>query len=234
MTVGDDARQARTPDPSSRHRAGHAAATVARRRPGRPAGAAALTDRTKLLEAAERVIAANGPGVSLEAIAVEAGVTKPMLYQYVGNKDALVEALAERHMRRIDTAIGAATQLAEDRRDRARRFVAAYFGVVDEHRNLYQFLTAGGSSETLPHRSLLFADQSARPLAVVLARQRIADGTDPDVATPWAYGIIGMLHYVTLWWMRETELSIEQVVDHVTQLLWSGVGGDQIAGGSPS
>ena len=50
---------------------------------------------TKLLDAAERLIAKNGPKVSLAAIAVEAGVSKPTLYREVGDKDELVNALAQ-------------------------------------------------------------------------------------------------------------------------------------------
>ena len=202
--------------------------TPKRRRPGRPAGrpagAPTVTDREQLLAAAERLIAASGPAVSMEAVASEAGVTKPILYQHVGNRDALIEALAARHVRRINVAVDAATGSASDPRDRVRRFVNAFFHVVEQDRNLYLFLANGGSGDTWSHRALLFADQAAGPLAKVLARQRIAEGADPAVANTWAYGLVGLLHYVTLWWIREPVLSTDEVVDHVIELLWGGLG----------
>lgn len=203
------------------------ATTVAttRRRVGRPTGAVPVTDRLRLLEAAERSIAANGPTVSMEAIAQEADVTKPVLYQYVGNKDALVQALAERHMVRINTAVERAMGLATDGRARVRRFVSAFFDVVAADRNLYVFLTSAGASESWLQRSTTFADQSARPLAIVLARQRVSAGADPAVATTWAYGTVGLLHYITLWWLRDQSLTLAEIVDHVTELMWSGLGG---------
>ena len=160
----------------------------------------------------------------MEAIAAAAGVTKPMLYQHVGNRDALVEALASRHVRRINLAVDAEVNQAVDARDRVRRFVTAFFDVVEKDRNLYLFLAAGGSGDTWSQRALLFADQAARPLAKVLTRQRIADGADPAVANAWAYGLVGLLHYVTLWWIREPVLTTDEVVDHIIALLWGGLG----------
>ena len=190
---------------------------------GRPTGAVPVTDREQLLDAAERSIARLGPSASMEAIATEAAVTKPVLYQYVGNKEALVEALAERQMVRINTAIDRNTRGLAQGPARVRGFLAAFFDVVAANPALYQFLTAAWANETSPQRSLTFADQSALPLATVLARQRTMMGADPAVATTWAYGIVGMLHYVTLWWLREPVLTLDGIVDHVTELLWPGL-----------
>ena len=70
------------------------------RKRGRPAGRTAadgvIADRDQLLSAAEALIGRDGPQVSLAAIAAQAGVTKPTLYREVGDRDALVHALAER------------------------------------------------------------------------------------------------------------------------------------------
>lgn len=195
-----------------------------RRRVGRPTGAVPVTDRDQLLDAAERAIARFGPGTSMEAIAAEAAVTKPVLYQYVGNKDALVDALAERHMVRINAAVAHATRHRPHGRDRVRALVAAFFGVVAPQPNLYLYFTSAGASENSPHRSMAFADQTALPLAGVLTRQRKEMGADPAVAATWAYGTVGLLHYVTLWWIREPVLTLDEIVDHVTELMWRGLG----------
>lgn len=160
----------------------------------------------------------------MEAVAAAAGVTKPMVYQHVGNRDALVEALASRHVHRINVAVNAEVNQAVDARDRVRRFVTAFFDVVEKDRNLYLFLAGGGAGDTWSQRAMLFADQAARPLAKVLARQRISDGADPSVADAWAYGLVGLLHYVTLWWIREPVLTTDEVVDHIIALLWGGLG----------
>jgi hypothetical protein len=44
------------------------------------------------------------------------------------------------------------------------------------------------------------------------------------VATVWAYGLVGALHFVTLWWLRDEAVDRDEVTAHITELLWSGVG----------
>src|SRR5437763_1568648 len=51
--------------------------------------------RTELLEAAVRAIRRVGPTVSMDAIAAEAGVTKPIIYRHFGDRVGLASALAE-------------------------------------------------------------------------------------------------------------------------------------------
>ena len=54
--------------------------------------------RTELLDAAERVVLRDGPSASMNAIATEAGITKPILYRHFGDKAGLYVALADRHI----------------------------------------------------------------------------------------------------------------------------------------
>lgn len=53
--------------------------------------------RRELLDAADRVVLRDGPGASMNAIAAEAGITKPILYRHFGDKGGLYSALAKRH-----------------------------------------------------------------------------------------------------------------------------------------
>lgn len=53
--------------------------------------------RRELLEAADRVVLRDGPKASMNAIAAEAGITKPILYRHFGDKGGLYRALATRH-----------------------------------------------------------------------------------------------------------------------------------------
>lgn len=165
----------------------------------------------------------------MEAIAAEAAVTKPTLYREIGDKDALVEALAERLVDRIIAAVGAGVAGQAGAQAQLRGFVSAYLDVVERDRALYLYVTAGGTSDDRLRQALHLADRSAAPIAEQLAAQRVADGADPSVAVVWSYGLIGMLHFVTLWWMRDGEVDRDRLTDQVTELMWSGLGNERAA-----
>src|SRR5215472_2875182 len=55
-----------------------------------------LQRRRQFVDAALRVLEAQGPDLLMDAVAAEAGVTKPVLYRYFSDKAELVDALAER------------------------------------------------------------------------------------------------------------------------------------------
>ncbi|MEZ5557062.1 MAG: TetR/AcrR family transcriptional regulator [Pseudomonadales bacterium] len=177
-----------------------------------------------LLSAAEQLIHDQGPIVSLEAIALAAGVTKPTLYREVGDRDALVNALAERLATRMAEAIAGLVAQASTPRDGLRNLVAGYLALAARERNLYLFVTAGGPGDDRVQQSLLLADGAARQFAQGIAAYRTAQGADSAVATVWSYGIVGALHFVTLWWLRDQASEMDLVIDQITALLWTGMG----------
>ena len=198
------------------------------RRRGRPAGRTTadgvIADRNTLLLAAEQLIRDQGPAVSLQAIAKAAGVTKPTLYRELGDRDALVHALAERLAVRMTEAITRLIAEAGTPQRGLRNLIAAYLHLAARDRALYLFVTAGGNNDDRVKHSLLLADGAVDQFVEPLAAFRRASGADPDVATVWSYGILGAVHFVTLWWLREQTSDLERVIDQITALLWSGLG----------
>jgi AcrR family transcriptional regulator len=195
--------------------------TAAPRRPrGRPRGGEHVVDREGLLDLAEQVIARDGHGASLDAIALEAGVTKPIVYARIGGRAALADALAVRLAERLNAAalgvLGSAAPL-----DRA--LLAALFRTtletVGAHRELFLYVTRGTAGDT-PERTLYLAGHSAAPMAELLAHWRSASGRDPDVAVPWAYAVIGMLNLATLWWTEESSLTAAELASMLADLVW--------------
>lgn len=200
---------------------------AAPRRPGRPAGRTVhhgvIADRESLLAAAERLIRDQGPGVSLDAIAAEAGVTKPILYRGVGDRDALVNALAQRLTARMSEEVARLVADASDSRDAVRRLVGGYLRHAEADRHLYLYVTLSSAGDDRVRKSLILADGTAVQFAENIAAYRTAHGADASVATAWAYGLLGALHFVTLWWLRDQTVDIDQATDQITALLWSGL-----------
>lgn len=208
----------KTPPSATRHRL---------RRPGRPAGRTAsdgvIADRETLLAAAERLIRKQGPNVSLDAIATEAGVTKPTLYRGVGDRDALLYALAERLTARMASDVERRVAGASEPRDALQRLVEGYLEHAASERNLYLYVSAGAVGDDRIRQLLLLADGSATRFAERIAAHRTSQGADASVATVWSYGLVGALHFVTLWWLRDQTVAVGDVTDQITALLWPGL-----------
>ena len=87
-------------------------------------------------------------------------------------------------------------------------------------------MTAGGNNVDRVQQSLLLADGAVDQFVEPIAAYRREHGADPEVATVWSYGLLGAVHFVTLWWLRDQTPDLERVIDQITALLWSGLGLD--------
>ncbi|HEX9259307.1 MAG TPA: TetR/AcrR family transcriptional regulator [Acidimicrobiales bacterium] len=189
---------------------------------GRPPGGRPVADKEAILNAAERVIARDGNGASLDAIAAEAGITKPVVYARVGDRADLSNALAARLSDRIvDTA---SLELAGRAFDREMLSVIfrSTLETIGAHCEVFLYVTRGAADDT-SGQALYLASKSASPLAGLLAGWREESGQDTSVATPWAYAIIGMLNMVALWWIEEGQPDVATLADQLVDLVWPGM-----------
>src|SRR5687767_9352093 len=71
--------------------------------------------RERLLDAAVRAVRREGPNVSMDEIAAEAGVTKPIVYRAFGDREGLTKALADRFADELAASLqGAITTATTD------------------------------------------------------------------------------------------------------------------------
>jgi AcrR family transcriptional regulator len=197
--------------------------STSERRPGRPRAGQARATADSLLQTAEALIRRDGPGVTLEQVAAEAGVTKPIVYHHVGNRDALGRALAERLVDRITAAVDAATAGATSPRDGLDRFLRAYLTTVWDDRHLFLYVSGGGHDRI--DETLRLADRAVAPMTEGFASMRRDQGADDTVAATWAYAVVGMLHFATLAWIRDDGGDVDTLAAHLGELLWSGLAG---------
>jgi AcrR family transcriptional regulator len=194
---------------------------AAARRRGRPP----LADRERLLDAAEATIRRHGPRVSLDRIAAKAGVTKPVLFAHVGDRRALVHALAERLLGRIESRVAAAVAAAAPGRAALECLIRAELETIAADRHIYAFVNGAGAGDTTLESTLEFARRSAAPLVAGIAHDRRRAGLDPAPAEAWGHAIIGALHMAGLWWLQKpaAERDGARLAAQLTELLWEGL-----------
>jgi AcrR family transcriptional regulator len=183
--------------------------------------------RREFVDAALRVLEAQGPDLPMDAVAAEAGVTKPVLYRYFQDKSALVDALGERGSEILLDRLLPAIQAGCPALSRVRDAVGAYFAVIDEHPNLYWLLAREGKADSGsgPDSIQRNKEHIATALTAVLGDHLRAYGLDSGGAEPWAYGMTGLVQSTGEWWLQRRSMSRATVVEYVTQIIWAAISG---------
>ncbi|MGP4102801.1 TetR/AcrR family transcriptional regulator [Nonomuraea sp. KM90] len=180
--------------------------------------------RSALLDAADRVIMKEGPGVSMAAIAAEAGITKPILYRHFGDKHGLYQALADRHVRKVIAQLRPEFAAAgPDLRERARSAIDVYLDLVSANLNLYRFLfhRAGAEDSRVRSHMTSLVRSLGEELGGVLAAERVVP--DPVRAQVLGHAFVGMVQTTGDWWLDHREVDRAQVVEGLVDVIAAAV-----------
>ena len=199
------------------------------RRPGQQE--AAEHRRRQLLDAADRVVMRDGPEASMNAIAAEAGITKPILYRHFGDKSGLYRALATRHTDALLASLRAALDSPGARRDRVEATLDAYLSAIESSPQVYRFLMHPTEQDRPEGEEGFDAGRHRAPLLRRLGEELariIAERLDPgpgseQAARAWGHGVVGMMYAAGDWWLAERPCPREQLVSHLADLLWGSL-----------
>lgn len=180
--------------------------------------------RLDLLDAAVRAIRRAGPGVSMDDVAAEAGVSRVVLYRYFGDKRGLYEAVAQRYVSDLIVELRHALRRTKDPRRRLRRSIETYVRFIEENAEMYDFLMhrvvsdGPGAQVTVA----AFMRSVAEEVGDVLAENMLELGFDPAPASVWSNGVVGMVHLATDAWLQKKDVSRQRFVDYLDGLLSFG------------
>ncbi|MFG3499533.1 TetR family transcriptional regulator [Streptomyces sp. NPDC047928] len=192
--------------------------------------------RRELLEAADRVVLRDGPQASMNAIAAEAGITKPILYRHFGDKGGLYRALATRHTDALLAALRAALDAPAERRQRVVATLDTYLAAIEARPQVYRFLMhpaeeSGQPTEQQTEQGFDIGRHSApllrrmgEELADVIAERIDLGPAGPALSRVWGHGIVGMMHAAGDWWLGERPCTRAELVEGLADLLWGRLG----------
>ena len=173
-----------------------------------------------------------GASASMEQIAAEGGVTKPILYRHFGDRDGLVAAIGEHYgtllLRRIGDTLDADTP--DD--DLLWRTIDAYLAFLEADPELYSFLMRQTTPADATQSVSGLIDVIGRQVAIVIGDRLRAQGLDAGGAQPMAFGIVGMVHSAGDWWIRNRTMSREALTTYLAGLLWNGFSGLAVPDGA--
>jgi AcrR family transcriptional regulator len=155
----------------------------------------------------------------MDEIAAQAGITKPIVYRYFGDRAGLYQAVAERYCADLTNRFQNAV-CATDVHARLVAAIDAYLAFVEDDPQVHQFLLHPQHA-TRPGGT--FGYHVGEVIADVV-RQRLGEvGRHAEPASPWGHAIGGIMQAASTWWLVHPEVPRATLVDHVSTLLWDGL-----------
>lgn len=184
----------------------------------------------QILDAAVEVFSRNGyHAASMDEIAEVAGVSKPMVYTYLGSKEDLFAKCIRREAQRLLEAVSEGVQpdLPAD--------MQLWLGL----RALYRFVSKNRDSWTVLHRQALsvggaFAEEVSamrnRSIELVAALV-VATGTKEGIGEKaeksgegLAAALVGAAESLADWWLDHPDVSDGMLASWLMNLVWLGFG----------
>lgn len=185
--------------------------------------------KAQIIQVATELFARTGyEGTSLRDVADQCGMTKAALYYHFTDKDALLRAVVEYRMTRLNDIIDAALAEipADQPMDRIRAFVRASARQIDDDR----------AGWVVGARIFWSIDAKADRAAMIALRDRYEGRLKTELGKATATGqlidadpgmmarmILGWLNYTPRWHKPGAGLSVEQVADQFLDMTMSGL-----------
>jgi AcrR family transcriptional regulator len=181
--------------------------------------------RAQLLAVARRQFGRWGfHGVSMDQVAKEAGVTKPILYDHFGSKEELYIALLDADAQELELQVRAALTASTGNRERIRRSFQAYFDFVDEHAAGFKLFLQEtmGADDVFRSKVQGVRDRIQGEVSDLIVREskKVVDREDADTV---ALALVGMVETVARRDPGGPKDRRRRAVDTLVRLSWRGI-----------
>jgi AcrR family transcriptional regulator len=182
----------------------------------------------QMLDAAHALFAQRGyAAVAMDDVAAAVGVTKPLLYNYWGNKERLFLACMEPSADALFEAVLSAVRAEQTPEAAARAGIRAFFAFVEADRGAWRIVF----DETLPGEGAI-ATRVAREreritalvadafVAQVPPRRRAAARRDVEALS---HAILGAAEALARWWLRTEAMPAQRAAELLTETFVPGL-----------
>ena len=180
--------------------------------------------QAQILEVGLRVFARKGfAATTLDEVAAEAGITKPIIYDYFENKEAFFDAIAENEMTLITRRVMNAIDTTSDE-PIVEQTLGVFFQYLQERPDGFRALTSHapmswyGNDRRSELRRAFYAArvEDARRILKAVGDHE----TDPGVL---AHSIIGSLTFIGEYWLNTDGIPVEQIKKSLANLMRFGL-----------
>jgi len=194
------------------------------------------TQREQILARAAELFARQGfSATSMNQVAEACGVSKPLLYHYVRDKDQLLVEVAEGHVARLNALVDEVLREPLAPEARVRRLIEAFLDVYADSQAAHRVLTEDVKFlQEADRERVLDAQRSvvaAFAEAVAAARPELRHA---DLLKPLTMLLFGMMNWMFTWLQPDGRLTHTAMAPVVADLFFGGLHAVQLATPAPS
>jgi AcrR family transcriptional regulator len=179
-----------------------------------------------MLAAAVAVFAEYGfHAASMDEIAARSGVSKPMVYAYLGSKEELFLACLRAEATMLMEAVAGAVEPDLPPDEQLWRGLRAFFGYVREHRDGWLVLhRKARGDEPFGAELAKMRVRMVEVVTVLLGRMIAAGGVEvrPGDVAPMAYALVGASESLADWAVDQGDEAAEVTATRLMNFVWVG------------
>lgn len=177
-------------------------------------------------EAADVIFEQGFDATSMGDIANAVDLTKGGLYYYIKGKKALLYAIMDFAMNRLEAEVLEPAKKEEDPEQRLAILLSGHVELVLEDASVMTIMSNEEEALEEKHRTQIrqrkraFADFLRDTITAVLDTHGRTEKIDSGVA---AFSALGMIHWIVRWYHADGRLGSEEIVEQVTNLILHGI-----------
>ena len=179
--------------------------------------------RQQLLEIGRHLFAERGfEGTSIEEIAAQAGVSKPVVYEHFGGKEGLYAVVVDREVERLLTMV---TTLLEGEHNE-QKFEAAAVALlryIDENSDGFRILVRDSNPGSVSGTYGTMLSDIAMQVEYIMADFLRSRGRDPKLAPMYSQMMVGLVAFTGQWWLDARKPRLEEVASNLIDIAWNGL-----------
>jgi AcrR family transcriptional regulator len=181
--------------------------------------------REQLLGIGRRLFAERGfDGTSIEEIAAQAGVSKPVVYEHFGGKEGLYAVVVDREMQRLLSMVTASLSDGHYRQ-KLEGAAMALLEYIEDSADGFRILVRDSHAALGTGTFASLLSDIASEVEHILGAEFKARGYDPKLAPMYAQMLVGMVALTGQWWLDARKPKLDEVAAHLVNLAWNGLSG---------
>ncbi|WP_219107153.1 TetR/AcrR family transcriptional regulator [Austwickia sp. TVS 96-490-7B] len=180
--------------------------------------------REQLLGIGRTLFAQKGfEGTTVEEIAAQARVSKPVVYEHFGGKEGLYAVVVDREMEVLLGLITKALTSAGSPYALVERAALALLDYIESSSDGFRILVRDSPMGQSTGSFATLISDITRQVEYLLVEEFRQRGLDPLTAPMYAQMLVGMVALCGQWWLDSPRRPKEEVAAHVVNLAWNGL-----------